>query len=104
MNLDEIEAMMQDIEDNEDNRMERNQILFGDIEGNNADLLAELDQLEAQEVEEQMEIKAPEPVVHEEVIAKPIPNSLAMLPINLDDTVPGEGPANNLEQQSMQAL
>ena len=47
MNLDEIEAMMQDIEDNEDNRMERNQILFGDIEGNNADLLAELDQLEA---------------------------------------------------------
>ena len=51
MNLDEIEAMMQDIEDNEDNRMERNQkILFGDIEGNNADLLAELDQLEAKEV------------------------------------------------------
>ena len=47
MNLDEIEVMMQDIEDNEDNRIERNQILFGDIEGNNADLLAELDQWEA---------------------------------------------------------
>ena len=44
-----------------------------------------------------MEIKAPAPVAHEEVIVKPIP-------INLDDTVPGEGPANNLEQQSMQAL
>ena len=104
MNLEEIEAMMQDIEDNEDNRMERNQILFGDIKENNADLLAELDQLEAQEVKEQMEIKAPAPVTHEEVIVKPIPNSHAMLPINLDDTVPGEGPANNLEQQSMQAL
>ena len=47
MNLDEIEAMMQDIEENEDNRRERNQILFGDNEGNNADLHAELDQLEA---------------------------------------------------------
>ena len=102
MNLDEIEAMMQDIEDNEDNRIERNQILFGDIEGNNADLLAELDQLEAKEVKEQMEkmeIKVPAPVANEKAIVNPIPNSLE-LPINqlnLDETVPGEGPANNFE-------
>ena len=49
-----------------------------------------------------MEIKAPAPVAHEEVIVNPVPNSLAnqklsINQINLDETVPGEGPANNFE-------
>ena len=47
---------------------------------------------------EKMEIKVPAPVANEKAIVNPIPNSLAnKLFINLDETVPGEGPANNFE-------
>ena len=54
-----------------------------------------------------MEIQ--QPIAHEGEAVKPVPVSLANQrilgnQINLDDTVPGEGPANNFEQQSMMAL
>ena len=60
--------------------------------------------MEAEVVGEQMEIQ--QPIVQEGEAVHPVPDSLVNQrildnQINLDDTVPDEGPANNFEQQSM---
>ena len=71
-------------------------------------MLAELDQMEANEIGEQMEKEIRAPVAHEEVAANPVPTSLANQKLhnnqdNLNDIVQ-EGPVNDVDQPSMMAL
>ena len=74
---------MEQIQNNEADRIDRHGILFGGDEERDAEALAELDQMEAKEIAEQMEIKAP--VAHEEVVVNPVPTSLAVTNQKLDN-------------------
>ena len=99
---------MEQIQNNEADRIDRHGILFGGDEERDADLLAELDQMEAKEIGEQMEIDAP--VAHEEVDVNPVPSSLAVTNEKLDNNQKNlnetaqEGPVNDADQPSMMAL
>ena len=101
---------MEQIQNNEADRIDRHGILFGGDEERDADLWAELDQMEAKEIGEQMEKEIKAPVAHEKVVVNPVPNSLAVTnqklhnnQDNLNDIVQ-EGPVNDVDQPSMMAL